>query len=171
MKRRSAQMMDVCIGSWSTTAMPYASVPDQSARSHELTRGLTRRACIIRAHWREPSASPCLAVSLLQAKLLPNLTTPRKSPMSKPWERRPAWHRLRILRPRTFSGWAMPNRNIAKMRWPIVKSCADFISHFHERGFKLDLPPNRMTVITLKDAASYRALLRARNGCLRRRPL
>jgi Protein of unknown function (DUF1570) len=33
----------------------------------------------------------------------------------------------------------------------------DFLSHFRDRGFKLSLPPHRMTVITLKDDASYRA--------------
>ncbi len=34
-----------------------------------------------------------------------------------------------------------------------------FLSHFGDRGFKLARPQKRMTVITLKDAASYRALL------------
>jgi hypothetical protein len=34
-----------------------------------------------------------------------------------------------------------------------------FLSHFRDRGFNLALPPNRMTVITLKDVASYHALL------------
>jgi hypothetical protein len=33
----------------------------------------------------------------------------------------------------------------------------DFLPHFRDRGFKLSLPPHRMTVITLKDDASYRA--------------
>ena len=36
---------------------------------------------------------------------------------------------------------------------------AAFLSHFRERGFKVAMPQKRMTVITLKDAASYRALL------------
>jgi Protein of unknown function (DUF1570) len=33
----------------------------------------------------------------------------------------------------------------------------DFLAHFRERGFKLEMPPGRLTVITLKDDASYRA--------------
>jgi hypothetical protein len=33
----------------------------------------------------------------------------------------------------------------------------DFLPHFRDRGFKLTLPPHRMTVITLKDDTSYRA--------------
>ncbi len=40
----------------------------------------------------------------------------------------------------------------------------EFIAHFRERGFKVDLPPNRMTVITLKDEASYCALLNEKKG-------
>ena len=36
---------------------------------------------------------------------------------------------------------------------------AAFLSHFRDRGFKLKLPRERMSVITLKDAASYRAFL------------
>ncbi len=35
-----------------------------------------------------------------------------------------------------------------------------FLSHFGDRGFKLVRPQKRMTVITLKDAASYRAVAR-----------
>ena len=35
----------------------------------------------------------------------------------------------------------------------------EFLSYFQDRGFKVALPANRMTVVTLKDAASYRALL------------
>ena len=40
----------------------------------------------------------------------------------------------------------------------------DFLSHFRDRGFKLDLPPKRMTVITLKDDASYRAIAGGKPG-------
>ncbi len=32
-----------------------------------------------------------------------------------------------------------------------------FLAHFRDRGFKLEMPPRRMTVITLKNDASYRA--------------
>jgi hypothetical protein len=44
------------------------------------------------------------------------------------------------------------------------KLVPEFLDHFRERGFKLDLPPNRMTVITLKDEASYCALLNEKKG-------
>jgi hypothetical protein len=36
----------------------------------------------------------------------------------------------------------------------------DFLAYFRDRGFKVALPPHRMTVITLKDAVSYQSLLR-----------
>jgi hypothetical protein len=36
---------------------------------------------------------------------------------------------------------------------------AAFLPHFREKGFKLDMPAQRLTVITLKDNESYRAFL------------
>jgi len=39
-----------------------------------------------------------------------------------------------------------------------------FLGYFRSRGFKAEFPAGRMTVITLKDAESYRALLREAPG-------
>ncbi len=39
-----------------------------------------------------------------------------------------------------------------------------FLTYFRAHGFKAELPPERMTVITLKDADSYRALLGEHTG-------
>jgi hypothetical protein len=33
----------------------------------------------------------------------------------------------------------------------------DYLAHFRRRGFKLDYPPGRLAVVTLKDGGSYRA--------------
>jgi Protein of unknown function (DUF1570) len=37
--------------------------------------------------------------------------------------------------------------------------CMAFLPHFRERGFKLAMPAQRLTVVTLKDQESYRAFL------------
>jgi hypothetical protein len=57
-----------------------------------------------------------------------------------------------------FLGLGDANADYCKPALAICESLSkDFLIHFRDRGFKLSLPPNRMTVITLKDDASYRA--------------
>jgi Protein of unknown function (DUF1570) len=58
-----------------------------------------------------------------------------------------------------FLGLGDGDAAYCKRALAICESLAkDFLSHFRDRGFnKLSLPPDRMTVITLKDKASYRA--------------
>jgi hypothetical protein len=58
-----------------------------------------------------------------------------------------------------FLGLGDADADYCKPALAICESLAkDFLTHFRDRGFKLSLPPNRMTVVTLKDKASYRAL-------------
>ena len=47
----------------------------------------------------------------------------------------------------------------------------DFLDHFREHGFHVELPARRMTVVALKDAASYQALQRGTAATGRRRAL
>jgi hypothetical protein len=57
-----------------------------------------------------------------------------------------------------FLGLGDADSDYSKPALAICESLSkDFLTHFRDRGFKLSLPPNRMTVITLKDDASYRA--------------
>ncbi len=45
---------------------------------------------------------------------------------------------------------------VEKVCEPLARA---FVTHFGERGFPVDLPKHRMTVVTLKDHASYRAYI------------
>ncbi len=86
--------------------------------------------------------------------------TPVKSPRPTPWRRRLAWRRSQNPR-RPSTSWGLGNAPVdyCSNALAICEALSQaFLSHFRERGFKLSLPPHRMTVITLKDAASYRAL-------------
>jgi hypothetical protein len=52
---------------------------------------------------------------------------------------------------------------VARYQVPALKSCEAlaeaFLAYFRERGFQVALPKQRMTVVTLKDDASYRAYI------------
>jgi hypothetical protein len=57
-----------------------------------------------------------------------------------------------------FLGIGDADADYSKPALAICESLSkDFLTHFRDRGFKLSLPRNRMTVITLKDDVSYRA--------------
>ncbi|MHB1558709.1 MAG: DUF1570 domain-containing protein [Isosphaeraceae bacterium] len=49
----------------------------------------------------------------------------------------------------TTAGYRAEGLNLCEM------IAHDFVSHFHERGFPVELPPRRMTVILLKDVNDY----------------
>jgi hypothetical protein len=54
-------------------------------------------------------------------------------------------------------GDAPPGEYIAQALGICESFAKEFLPHFRERGFKLEFPARRMTVVALKDAASYQA--------------
>ncbi len=139
--------------------MPHTSVPLYSAPHRERSPGLSRRACIARTICgivgiplltRISLSGEAVAVVDDAAEIAEVKALGKKAGLA-PFSDAPSKH---------FLGLGDASPVYSKDALTICEALApEFLSHFRDRGFKLALPPNRMTVITLKDAASYRAFL------------
>jgi Protein of unknown function (DUF1570) len=144
---------------WSTTAMPHTLVPLDSALHRQRPPGLSRRACIARIIAGIVGISVLTRVSfsgeavaeLDDAAEIADVKALGKKAGLAPFSDAPS---------KNFLGLGDAGPVYCKDALTICEALApEFLSHFRARGFKLALPQQRMTVITLKDAASYRALL------------
>ncbi len=144
--------------------MPHASVPDEFALRDEHPSILSRRACIARAIAGIVGA-PLLggfafssesSVVANDAAEIAEVTALGKKAGLAPFAEVRRDHFLGL-------GDAEPQYRENALAY-CEALVPEFLNHFRERGFKLALPPNRMTVITLKDEASYCALLNAKKG-------
>jgi hypothetical protein len=144
--------------------MPHASVPDDFALRDEHRPVLSRRACIARAIAGIVGApllggfafsSETSAVADDAAEIAEVTALGKKAGLA-PFADNLTDH---------FLGLGDADAAYSKNALAYCeKLVPEFLDHFRERGFKLDLPPNRMTVITLKDEASYCALLNEKKG-------
>ena len=139
--------------------MPHASVPDGSALRRERPPGLSRRACM------ERTISGIVALPLLgRFAFLSEAFAAQDDTAEiadvKALGKKAGLAPFSDAHSKHFLGLGDAGPAYCEDALAICEALApEFLSHFRDRGFKLALPPNRMTVITLKDAASYRALL------------